>query len=184
MKRLLQTFSGSFLLFTCAMFGVAQEVVSTSVAKSDEKGSVRIYRRYEKSRNETTTETKLMAIFGNNLGTLDMNVSYTSAGESSTAPHSVTITFISSNPEHQHNRNLIVKADGELFKPGAMEYLRVPDSNAKSGFTGKLSLPLSVEAFSRIARAKNVHIELGPENFSLEKRHLWKLRGLVDAMTQ
>ncbi|MCA1592273.1 MAG: hypothetical protein LC754_06405 [Acidobacteria bacterium] len=164
------------------MFGFAQDVAPTPAPKSKNKESVRIYRRYEKSKNETITETRPMPIFGNILGGLDMNVFYTYLGKSSTTPQSVTINFTSSNPEHEHRRDLIVKADGEVYQLGTMEYRRLPDSNF--GFPGKLSLSIPVEAFNRIANAKKVHMKLGTEDFDLEERHIKKLRGLASAMTR
>jgi len=160
----------------------AQVAAPTPVPKS--KDVVRIYRRFEKSRNETITETRPMPVFGNILGGLDMNVSYISQGKTPTKPQSVNIAFFSSNPEHEYRRGLTVKADGEVLRLGSMEYRRIPDSNSKVGFIGKLSLSVPVDTFNRIASAKKVHIELGVQEFDLEGRQLKKLFGLMSAMMQ
>jgi len=182
MKSAIHIVCGSLLLLVSATFAFAQTAAPAAERKSNNKEAVRIYRRYEKSRNEMITETRPMPIFGNILGGLDMNVSYISQGKTPTKPLSVNITFMSSNPEHEHRRDLTVKADGEVLHLGTMEYRKVPDSNL--GFIGRLSLSLPIDAFDRIASARKVQMELGVEKFDLEERHLKKLFGLMNTMTR
>ena len=184
MNRLVRALPGSFLLLTCAVVGIAQDVSPTPEAKKKDKDAPRVYRRYEKSRDETITETRSIPVFGSILGGLDMNVYYTYQGKSLSTPESVSITFISSDPEHQHRRELVIKADDQVYNLGTMEYRKIADSFSQAGITGKLSLSIPVESFKQIAGARKVHIELGIQRFDLEERHLKKLRGLAAAMGQ
>jgi hypothetical protein len=182
MKPVVHIILGSLLLLICATLVFAQAAAPTPERKNNDREAVRIYRRFDKSKNETITETRRMRIFGSILGGLGMNASYISQGKTASRPQSVNITFISSNPEHEFRRDLMMKADGEVLHLGEMEYRKIPDSNL--GFIGKLSLSLPVDTFNRIASAKKVQVELGAEKFDLEERHLKKLFGLMNAMMQ
>lgn len=175
------TLAAAVSMLTWATAALAQDVAASPKSKS--KDSVRIYRRYEKSKNQTITETGFMPIFKFWDG-LDMNVSYTSPGVSPAAPQAVVIVFNSADPEHEHRRDLVVRADGEVYRLGAMDYRRAPKEFGNDGFIGKMTLSVPVDTFNRIAGAREVSVTLGAADFRLEERHLKKLRGLASAMSR
>ena len=183
MKHLAQTLSITLLLLVCVVSGAAQNVAPTSSPKSNDKGSVRIYRRYDKAKSETVTSAYPIPASGYPLGGLYINVYYTYPGKTPAVPQLLIIRVIAPDSEFEceDNRELAVKADGGVYQLGKMEYRKIPESGF-GGFTGILSLPVSAEVFTRIASAKKVHIKLGSSDYDLEERDLKKWRALVGTM--
>lgn len=184
MRHPVRTFSSASLLLICAGLSMAQDVAPANQGK--DKDSVRIYRRYDKSKNETVTETGAMSLYLSTksvLDQLDLNVLYTYPGQSPTMPQSVNLKIVSTHYELQYQQDLTIEADGEAFELGKMQYRRMATTDLE-GFTGELSLTIPVGTFKRIAGAKEVRLKIGTLDVSLEKRHLKKMSGLVEAMTQ
>jgi hypothetical protein len=185
MKHLAQTLSITLLLLICVVLGTAQSVAPIPSPKSKDKASVRIYRLYDKSKNQTITSAYPIPASGYPLGGLYINVYYTYPGKTPAVPQLVIIRVIApdSELEYEDNRELAVKADGAVYRLGRMDYQKIPESGF-GGFTGILSLTVPVEVFSRIASAKKVHIKLGSSDQDLEERDLKKWRALVGNMNQ
>jgi hypothetical protein len=200
MNRLLGTFSLVLLLLVVVVPGIAQ--TGAPRQKEEKKYSIEIYRRYDKGKDETVTETGIVPISESSegpvfMGALDMNVFYTYRGTSPVLPQSVTIKIFSFYPPFQHRHDLTLVADGETFQLGDMQYRKRARNNSPlfvrsgpvdvgsmDGFIGEMTINVPVETFKRIAGAKKVHLKIGTMDRDLQKYHLEKLSGLASAMTQ
>lgn len=188
MKDLAQTLWITFLLLFRLLPATAQDVGTTPAPKSKPRESVRIYQQYDKSKEETITSIRPIPPAGHTFVSvgpgLDINVYYTYPGKTPAPPKSIIISIIDSSPElqYENNRELTVKADGQTYRLGRMDYRQVPEFSF-GGFIGKLLLSIPVETFNRIAGAKKVHLKLGSFDYDLEEHDLRKWRALASTTT-
>jgi hypothetical protein len=202
MNQPLRLYSLVLLLLVSVVHGIAQ--TGATRQKEEKKYSIEIYRRYDKGKDETVTETGIMPINENSegpilMGALDMNAFYTYRGTSPVLPQSVTIKIFSFHPPFQYRHDLTVVADGETFQLGEMQYRKRASNNSPDfsygrggpvdaasmrGFMGEMTITVPVETFKRIAGAKKVNFKIGTMERDLQNYHLEKLSGLVSAMAQ
>src|SRR5918912_4185797 len=123
MNQLFQTFSSTFMLLVFFIPVAAQRVAP----KQQDKYAIDIYRRYDKGKDETITETGSMPIDMSSegpslMGLLDLNFFYTYRGTSPVVPQAVTVKINSFHAGFQARHDLVIIADGETFQLGKMEY--------------------------------------------------------------
>jgi hypothetical protein len=178
-----------FLLFAWSPFSMAQSAAPSPQSKD----KINIKKRYNKSKQITTIQTETIRIHGpristgnarvNNFG-LSMMASYSYPGTTPVRPESVTLTFMSTelSEAFDHKRDLIITADGEVFRLGKMDYWRLP---VHIGIVEeRLSLAIPSDVFMRIANAKNAHAQLGEDSFNLREKHLKNLWSLAASISR
>ena len=176
------------VILILAVLGGAGGGVQKTDLQNEEK--VNVYRKYDKKKRETVTQTDLMLIYGPAPGPyslgfgLSMLASYTFPGQTPSAPETVTLNFISSENDYvfAFEHDLTIKLDNDILNLGKMEYQQIRGTSA--GALEKLWRALPREVFARIANAKRVHVKLGEKEFDLTERQLKNLHALVISISQ
>jgi hypothetical protein len=172
------------ILIVIVLGGTAGTAQNTN-PQNQEKANV--YRKYDKKKRETVTQTDLMLIYGPDPGPyslgfgLSMFAAYTLPGQI-VAPETITLNFMSSENSYvfTFEHDLTIKTDNEILNLGKMEYEKIRGASAVAH--EKLWLALPRDVFARIAYAKKVHMKLGQKEFDLTEHHLKNLQALVSSI--
>src|SRR6266540_2133276 len=104
------------MLIRLATLGISQNTASTP----ESKDKVNLYRRYDKSKDQTVTKMEPILIYGapSPVTGLYISASYTFTGKTPGRPESVNLLFRSGEGKYKYDRELIVKAEffHQLFK--------------------------------------------------------------------
>jgi len=176
------------VLLVLALLGGTAHGSQKTKPQNEER--INVYRKYDKKKRETVTQSDLMLIYGPEPGPyslgfgLSMFASYSFPDQKPSAPETITLSFISSENRYvfAFERDLTIKADNDILKLGKMDYQQIRSSSQVA--SEKLWLPLSREVFGRIANAKRVHVKLGEKEFDLNEHHLKNLQGLINSIGQ
>src|ERR1700704_5724698 len=90
--------------------------------KPQNQEKVNVYRKYDKKKRETVTQTELLLIYGPDPGPyalgfgLSMLAAYTFPGQVLSAPETITLSFMSSENSYvfAFEHDLTIKADNEI----------------------------------------------------------------------
>ena len=176
------------LLLILTVMGRAASAAQKSNPQNKEK--VNVYRKYDKKKHETVTQTDLMLIYGPDPGPyslglgLSMFAAYTFPGQIVSAPETITLNFMSSENSYvfTFEHDLTIKADNEILNLGKLEYEQIRGTSAVAH--EKLWQALPRDVFARIAYAKKVHMKLGQKEFDLTEHHLKNLQALVSSIAR
>jgi hypothetical protein len=176
----------SIVLLILTVLGEAASATQKSNSQNKEK--VNVYRKYDKKKGETVTQTDLMLIYGPDPGPyslgfgLSMFAAYTFPGQKASTPETITLNFISSENRYvfSFEHDLTIKADNEILNLGKMEYEQTRGTSAVAH--EKLWQALPRDVFARIAYAKTVHVKLGQKEFDLTDHHLKNLQALLSSI--
>lgn len=168
---------------------LALAVVATTYAQepATKQDKVNVYRKYDKNKQETITGTELMLVYGPagpySLGFgLSTRAAYVFPGRTPSPPEDITLTFMSSEDSYvfTFERDLTIRADGEVFQLGKMEYSQI-EKTLRAAYE-KLWISIPRDVFARIANSKKVHVKLGQKEFDFTEKHLKHFQALISSI--
>jgi len=176
----------SIVLLILTVLGGAASAAQKNDPQNKEK--INVYRKYDKKKGETVTQTDLMLIYGPDPGPyslgfgLSMFAAYTFPGQKVSVPETITLNFMSSENSYvfTFEHDLIIKADNETLSLGKLEYEQIRGTSAVAH--EKLWQALPRDVFAHIAYAKSVHVKLGQKEFDLTDHHLKNLQALLSSI--
>ena len=184
------TFAAIILSYPSGVFSQGANQPSANQRKSE--GKTKVDLRYDKKKDTTTVWLEYMPLWKNPLGfeQVDISFSFDYPKRAIVTPTSVSVTVHSATkgwPLFENKCDLIVMADGSSFSYGDMKGGCNQNRNLTSGrdtSLERLSAAIPYEDFSRIAKAKEVKVQIGGRAYDLSEKHLQSLNDFVELMRQ
>jgi hypothetical protein len=183
-------FAVIILSYPSGVFPQGANQQSANLRKSERKTKVDL--RYDKKKDITTVWLEYMPLWKNPLGfeQVDISFSFDYPKRTIVTPTSVSVIVHSATkgwPLFENKCDLIMMADGSSFSFGDMKGGCNHNRNRASGrdtFLERLSAAIPFDDLSRIAKAKEVKIQIGGRTYDLSEKHVQSLNDFVELMRQ